>query len=113
VFGKCQKIFWNRISLANRIEDADRKKDIDEAIPIVHLALVIILLMGVIFLEYWHEQYCTDINAKTISSGDYSLLFHGLPHGEEFRGVNLEKILFDEFRKKGYHLKTISFIFDT
>jgi len=40
-------------------------------------------------------------------------LFYGLPFGEEYKGVDLEKILFEEFRQKGYHLKTVSFIFDT
>ena len=81
VQGKCVKNFWNRISIANRIESADRKKDVDQAIPYIHLAVVLVLSIGVLFLEYWHAQYCNEVNAKTVSMADYSLLISGLPFG--------------------------------
>lgn len=113
VRGNCERVFWNRISLANRIENLDRQRDIDFALNYFHLALVITLLLGSFLLEYWHAKYCTEMNVKSVTVGDYSLLFYGLPYGPDFEGISLETILFNEFRKKGYSIKSISFIFYT
>jgi len=44
---------------------------------------------------------------------DYSLLITDLPHGEKFTHLDLKELMINAFRRKGYFLKGINFVYKT
>jgi hypothetical protein len=113
VIGKCYDTFLNSISLSNRYEKNDREEGFDKAFPLLNLLVIILLVMGTLAFEYWHEEYSNKLNTNTVTIGDYTLLITNLPHGENYLGVNLKEILIHSFRQKGYHIKGVNFVYDT
>lgn len=113
VVGKCYDTFLNSISLSNRIEKDDRQQGFDKAFPLIQFCIIIFLVCGTLAFEYWHEEYSTKLNSDTVTIGDYTLRISGLPHGKKFEALNLTEIIKHAFRKEGYFLKGVNFIYNT
>lgn len=114
VFGRCKRSFINEISLNNRYEWVDRDKLYDKVLPYLHVVIVLVMLGSIIGFEYWHENYCSSLQAGSMTVGDYTLRFYGLPHGDNLEGYPLRDNLQNALRYGQHrHVVTdINFVYD-
>lgn len=111
--GKCYDTLLNAVSLSNRIEKDDRQLGLDKAFPYIHFIIVLFLIGGTLGFEYWHEEYSSNLNSDRVTIGDYTLMASGLPRGKKYMNLNLKEIIIHAFRKEGYSVTDVNFVYNT
>jgi hypothetical protein len=96
---RCRRSFFNLISLTNRHEQEDRETFVDRMIPLFHYVVVVVMVLGVIKFQLWHEKYYIHHMSETLTVGDFTVMLTKLPKGEEHADYNLEMNLRQVFPK--------------
>ena len=114
VFNRCSKNLFNLISLSNRYEDRDRDEFFDRLIPYMHSVIIVTMILGVLYMLYWHEKFVRRYNSEKITIGDFTLMLTQLPFGDDFYKKNLKNEIYKIFNDGTYRnaVADVSFAFD-
>ena len=86
VFDRCEKSFFNVLSLSNRYMLFKPSITDDWIIPSIEVILAVALLIGLIAFEYWHEKFYAEFVDVKTAIGEFTLMIENLPCGPEYEG---------------------------
>ena len=110
----CYMTWANMISLSNRIEKADRVTRVDKMLPLIFTLIFLALVFALTFFFFWHERYSIELNSKTSTIRDFSLLVTDLPGVDTLQEeTNLRENLEVAFLVSGYELRSVNFVYKT